>query len=272
MDVLKQFLTDWLNSLNMHESLIQLLVTAAAIFGWIILGSIFHLTTKLVIARLKAKEKRMVRRQRTVTALILSLIKYMFWFVMGMMMLKEFGLDLAPILASAGILGFAVGFGAQELIKDMIAGFFIIFEGAMNVGDFVDVGGFSGTVQEVGIRRTRILNWKNEMRLVNNGDIKAITNFAGRDSVGVVEFFVSPQFDLSHFTSKRFEELLESYNKFEDITEIPKYIGVVDMQLHNIKLRVSFKTLNQKHWGIERDLRRDIQKFIQTIRDETKVF
>src|SRR5690606_29248239 len=161
---------------------------------------------------------------------VIALIKYLFWFVMGMMILKEFGLDLAPILASAGILGFAIGFGAQELVKDMIAGFFIIFESAMNVGDFVDVGGFSGTVQEVGIRRTRILNWKNELRLINNGDIKSFTNYAGRDSVGVVEFFVTPQFDLNVFDSEPFKALLDGYKKYPEITSLPEYIGVIDLQ------------------------------------------
>ncbi len=272
MDIFKQFLTEWLTNQNFNEAITSLLVTTAAILLWLILGSIFHLIIKLFIARLKAKEKHMVRRQRTITALILALIKYVFWFVMGMMVLKEFGLDLAPILASAGILGFAVGFGAQELIKDMIAGFFIIFESAMNVGDFVEIGTFSGTVQEVGIRRTKLLNWKNETRLINNGDIKALTNFAGRDSVGVVEFFVSPQFDLNHFTSDSFKALLEQYKANDSITELPIYLGVVDMQLHNVKLRVMFKTKNQQHWSLERDLRRDIQFFLQRVREETKVF
>ena len=83
---------------------------------------------------------------------------------------------------------------------------------------------------------------------------------------------VSPQFDLNHFTSKPFTELLESYNKYEEITDIPRYIGVVDMQLHNVKLRVTFKTLNQKHWGIERDLRKDIHNFLQEMRQQDKVF
>lgn len=272
MDILKTFLTEWLTGLAFDPVLVSLIVTVASIFGWILIGTVFHTVIKLVISRLKAKEKRMVRRQRTVAALILALIKYLFWFVMAMMVLKEFGLDLAPILASAGILGFAVVFGAQELIKDMIAGFFIIFEGAMSVGDFVEVGNFSGTVQEVGIRRTKILNWKNELRLVNNGDIKSLTNFAGRDSVGVVEFFVSAQFDLKHFTSDSFNELLASYKKYDAITELPSYQGVVDTQLHNLKLRVIFKTQNQKHYSIERDLRRDIQIFIQNIREETKTF
>lgn len=272
MEILKTFLTGWLSGILIDPILVSLLVTIAAVIGWVLIGSIFHMITRIIISRLKAKEKRMVRRQRTITALILALIKYLFWFVMAMMVLKEVGLDLAPILASAGILGFAVGFGAQELIKDMIAGFFIIFEGAMNVGDFVEVGAFSGVVQEVGIRRTKILNARNELRLVNNGDIKSLTNFAGKDSVGVVEFFISPQFDLNMFTGAKFNELLESYTKYEAITELPKYIGVIDMQLHNIKVRVTFKTRNQQHWSIERDLRRDIQMFIQQVREETKVF
>ena len=139
MDILKNWLNDIFSTTAIDPVVLEMIITAAAILGWIILGYIFHFTMKFIIRRLKKKEKRMVRRQRTVTALILALLKYVFWFVMAMMILKELGLDLAPILASAGILGFAVGFGAQELIKDMIAGFFIIFEGAMNVGDFVDV-------------------------------------------------------------------------------------------------------------------------------------
>lgn len=272
MDILKNFLTEWLTSLQFNQSIIELIVTLSSIIGWILLGFIMHLSAKIIISNLKSKEKKMVKRQKTVFALIIALIKYIFWFVMIMMILKELGLDLAPILASAGILGFAIGFGAQELIKDLISGFFIIFEDAFGVGDLIQIGDFSGKVIEVGIRRTKLINWKNEIRLVNNGDIKVITNYSVGDSVGVVEFFVTPNFDLKVFYSDRFVELLENYATKPDIVNQPTFIGVVDTQLHMVKLRVTFKTVNSKHFEYERDLKRDIQMFIRDIREETKIF
>ncbi len=272
MDILKNFLTEWLTSLQFHPSIVQLLVTTTSILGWVLLGFIMHISAKYIIQRLKAKEKKMVKRQKTVAALIIALVKYIFWFVMIMMVLKELGLDLAPILASAGILGFAIGFGAQELIKDLISGFFIIFEDAFGVGDLIQVGDFSGRVIEVGIRRTKLINWKNEIRLVNNGDIKVITNFSVGESVGVVEFFVTPQFDLKVFYGEKFVDLLEGYATKPDMTEAPTFVGVVDTQLHMIKLRVTFKTLNSRQFGYERDLKRDIHMFIRETREETKVY
>ncbi len=272
MDILKSFITDWLTGLGLPIYLTELITILVAVTGWILLGYIFSFIAKFIISRLKAKERHLVKRQKTVTALVIALIKYIFWFVMAMMVLKEFGLDLAPILASAGILGFAIGFGAQELIKDLIAGFFIIFENAFSVGDFIQLGDFSGTVLEVGIRRTKLINWKNEIRMVNNGDIKVITNFSTGNSIGVVEFIVSPQFDLRAFYSEEFVELLENYANKPDMVETPTYLGVVETQLHMVKLRVRFATLNQKHWAYERELRRDIQMFIQDVRERTKVF
>jgi len=263
MDLLRTFLTEWLSSFISSVSIVDLIVKLAMILAWILVAYIIHFVAKLIVFSLKrANKKSLVKRQKTIAALVVSLITYAFWFVIVMMILLELGIDLAPVLASAGILGFAIGFGAQELIKDLISGFFILFEQSFNVGDVIQIGDFKGTVLEIGIRKTKLVNWKNEIRLVNNGDIRVITQFSMSDSVGVVEFHVSPYTDLSIFYSEPFIEILERYNDKPFITEGPKFIGIVENGLHVLTLRVTFKTENNKQFSLERELKRDILMFL----------
>lgn len=270
MQILKDALYEWFISLNLGENLAKLLETAVSVIFWILLGLLFSRISKSVIKKLKAKERNQVKRKKTITALVLSLVKYLFWFIMVMMILSELGIDLAPVLASAGILGFAVGFGAQELIKDLISGFFIVFENAFDVGDVIQVGGFKGTVLEIGMRRTKIRNWKNEIRLINNGDITTIDQFSIGDSVGVVDFQITPTFDIGVFYQEEFLSILESYADHPDMIEKPRFVGVVDSQIYNITLRVQFITLNNKQTGLERSIRHDIMVFLRKKRDEQK--
>src|SRR5690606_27603564 len=268
MDLLRTFLTQWLSSFISSVSLVDLIVKLAMILAWVLVAYIIHFVAKLIVFSLKrANKKSLVKRQKTIAALVVSLITYAFWFVIVMMILLELSIDLAPVLASAGILGFAIGFGAQELIKDLISGFFIIFEQSFNVGDVIQIGDFKGTVLEVGIRKTKLMNWKNEVRLINNGDIRVITQFSMDDSVGVVEFQVSPYTDLSIFYSEAFVELLEGYQNKPFVTEAPKFIGVVDNAINSLTLRVSFKTQNNKHVALERELKRDILMFLNKSRE-----
>jgi len=268
MDLLRTFLQDWLNSIIGDAAVADLFVKLLMITAWVLIAYIAHFISKFILYRLKRSNKKvLVKRQKTISALVVSLTKYAFWFVIVMMILLELGIDLAPVLASAGILGFAVGFGAQELIKDLISGFFIIFEQSFNVGDVIQIGDFKGTVLEVGIRKTKLMNWKNEVRLINNGDIRVITQFSMDDSVGVVEFQVSPYTDLSIFYSEAFVELLEGYQNKPFVTEAPKFIGVVDNAINSLTLRVSFKTQNNKHAALERELKRDILMFLNKSRE-----
>lgn len=270
MQALKDMLYELLMSMELGDSLSKLLVALAAILVWVLLGMIFSNIAKRIIKKIKAKEKNQVKRKKTITALVLSLSKYLFWFIMIMMILSELGIDLAPVLASAGILGFAVGFGAQELIKDLISGFFIVFENAFDVGDVIQVGDFKGTVLEIGMRRTKIRNWKNEIRIVNNGDIKVINQYSIGDSVGVVDFQITPTFDIQVFYSQEFNKILNSYADHPDMIEAPKFVGVIDSQIYNITLRVQFKTLNNKQTGLERSIRHDIMIFLIKKREENK--
>ncbi|HOA11277.1 MAG TPA: mechanosensitive ion channel, partial [Bacilli bacterium] len=189
---LREVLNNWFASFIANESLAQILVTAIMIIFWVILAYLVTLVIKLIIFRTRRVERKLgvkeTKEKQTVRRLINSLIRFFFLFWIIIMILKELGLDLVPLLAGAGVVAFAVGFGAQELIKDVIAGMFLILEHTFKIGDFVEIGGQSGTVVDVGLRRLKIQNWKGEVITINNGDIKVVMNASLNPSIAIIEF------------------------------------------------------------------------------------
>ena len=109
------------------------------------------------------------RRIKTLSTLFNNVIKYVVHFVTIMLVLAQMNFDLAPLIASAGVLGLAIGFGAQNLVKDVVNGFFIIFEDQFAVGDQVTIGNFSGTVVQIGLRITKIKSYTGEIHIITNG-------------------------------------------------------------------------------------------------------
>lgn len=117
------------------------------------------------------------KRTFTLTSLLKSLFKFFVYFSAGAIILKEIGFDITPLVAGAGVAGFAIGFGAQTLIKDLISGFFIILENQFSVGDKVSVGGVKGVVEEITVRYTKIRGENNELHIIPNGNISQVTNY-----------------------------------------------------------------------------------------------
>ena len=115
-------------------------------------------------------------RGKTIFKLLNSFLKYICAIVAMLAILGAWGVDTATLIASAGILGLVIGLGAQSLIADIIAGFFIVFEGDFQVGDIIVVDGWRGTVEEIGIRTTKIIDTGRNRRIINNSDIRALIN------------------------------------------------------------------------------------------------
>ncbi|MCL2677811.1 MAG: mechanosensitive ion channel family protein, partial [Clostridiales bacterium] len=122
--------------------------------------------------------KRGNARISTLMALLRSAVVYIIAFIGGMVILQTVGVSVAPILASAGIVSIAVGFGAQSLIKDIISGFFILFENCYAVGDYIQVGSISGFCEELGLRTTKLRDWGGELHVIPNGQVAQLTNFS----------------------------------------------------------------------------------------------
>ena len=143
-----------------------------------------------IVAPLAAGRALAGKRALTLASLLQSLSRYTVYAVVVMMLLREFQIDTTSILAGAGFLGLAVGVGAQSLIKDMVTGFFIIFEDQYGVGDYIVSGDMAGTVEDIGFRVTRLRDANGVLHIIPNGAITRISNYSRGHMQAVVDVAV----------------------------------------------------------------------------------
>jgi small conductance mechanosensitive channel len=114
-----------------------------------------------------------LQRARTLNPLLTSLVRYLIGFVVAVVILQQIGIDVRTLIVSAGVAGLAIGLGAQSLIRDVVSGFFLLFENLVAVGDVVEVGPHTGVVESVGLRVTKVRKFSGELRIVPNGELSA---------------------------------------------------------------------------------------------------
>jgi small-conductance mechanosensitive channel len=209
-----------------------------------------------------AAATRRVQRAKTMGDLLKSIITGVLVAIFGTMVLSQLGLDIAPIIASAGIIGIALGFGAQSLVKDFLSGVFMIFEDQYGVGDVVDVGAATGTVEAVSLRVTRLRDLDGTVWYVPNGEILRVGNKSQNWSRAVVDVGVGYDEDLAR--AKRVlgevaHDLWEDEDYRSVIIEEPEVTGVEALTPDAITLRVLVKTAPMEQWAIARELRQRIK-------------
>ncbi|WP_026695828.1 mechanosensitive ion channel family protein [Peribacillus kribbensis] len=250
--------------LTKEEMWIALGIGALKILGILLVSALiirFGKTTlqKFFFGRAHGPLRISERREATLLKLLDNIIRYVVFFIAAMAILQVFSIDVKALLAGAGIIGLAVGFGAQSLVKDVITGFFIILEDQFSVGDYVRIGQFEGTVEEIGLRTSKIKNFTGELLIVPNGNISEVTNFSIHNSVAVVDIGISYDEDIDE-AEKHIEELLEEMpEKYEELVEKPQLLGIQNVKQNEIILRVVGETLPMKHWYIARALRKEIK-------------
>ncbi|KAF0819255.1 MULTISPECIES: mechanosensitive ion channel family protein [unclassified Cytobacillus] len=230
-----------------------LIVTSILIrIGKLAIRNIFKVRTP---SRLRISE----RREATLLKLLENMLTYVVFFVAAIMILSVLTIDVKALLAGAGIVGLAVGFGAQSLVKDIITGFFIIFEDQFSVGDYIRIDQFEGTVEEIGLRTTKIKNWTGEVHILPNGSIMQVTNFSLNNSVAFVDVKISYEGDIVK-AEKVLQELFEKLpEKYEDMVKTPEILGVQNLAASEVVLRVVSETLPMRHFYIARQLRKEIK-------------
>lgn len=209
--------------------------------------------------RQKAPIRISERREATLLRLLDNVVTYVIYFIALVMILDTFGVEVRTLLAGAGIVGLAVGFGAQSLVKDVITGFFIIFEDQFAVGDYVRIGTFEGYVEEIGLRVTKIKSWTGEVHILPNGTITQVTNFSLHNSVAVVDVSVSYEGDIERAEEVIRELLAELPAKYEDIVSPPELLGIQNFTNSEVVMRVTCETKPMRHMFIARALRKEIK-------------
>src|SRR6516225_7675842 len=140
---------------------------------------------------------RVEQRTETLRLIMRSVSKAIIILVLALTISSELGFNIGPVLASAGIVGLAVGFGAQSLVKDMISGFFILFEDQFGVGDVVKIGDFTGVVERMTLRATALRNLEGQVHVVPNGNIQNVTVMTKEWARAVLDVTISHKEDLS---------------------------------------------------------------------------
>ena len=201
-----------------------------------------------------------VQRARTLGPLMKSVARYALAFMTLMVTLREVGVDIRALLVSAGVLGLAVGLGAQSLIKDVITGFFILFEGLIGVGDVIEVGPHVGTVESIGLRVTKLRMLNGAQRVIPNGELTQFANYNKGWARAVLDVTVAYDVDVRR-ALELLERLAREWGRETGLAlEDPQAQGIVRFGDGELGLRLMVKVPADKRAEAEMELRRRIKE------------
>jgi small conductance mechanosensitive channel len=203
---------------------------------------------------------RSEQRIEALTSVLKSLVTFVIYTVATFMILGEVGINLGPLIAGAGILGVALGFGSQSLVKDFISGVFILVEDQFGVGDIVDLDGqTSGVVDAVSLRTTRLRAVDGTLWHVPNGEIRRVGNKSQHWSRALIDIEVAYETDIDHASDVIAKVAHEVAAEDSDVIEEPEVWGVEALGAHGIAIRLVVKTRPSEQFRVSRELRRRIK-------------
>ena len=214
-------------------------------------------------ADVSVEDPRTAARTAAITTVLRSVVSVTIWTIAILMMLGTVGVNIAPLLAGAGIAGLALGFGAQTLVQDCIAGFFMLTEDQFGIGDVVDTGYATGTVESVSLRTTVLRSLDGTVWHVPNGKMERVGNLSQRYSMAVVDVDVAYHTDLTRareILHQAAAEVCESDDHSSKVLESPEVLGVERLGSDGITLRLTVMVRPGDQWGLQRALREHIKR------------
>ena len=252
-------------------SIVHWLLTSGLRITGIVVGSFVVIRIfRMIIAKSKAKlvspgkvSVERAKRTETLARIMETTVRVVVLIAALLMVLKEVGIEIGPLLAGAGILGLAVSFGAQNLVKDVIGGFFILLENNMNVGDVVQIAGVAGLVESMGLRVTVLRDLEGRVHIVPNGEIKVVTNMTKGWSRAVIDVGVAYKEDVDNVIEvlERIGRDLKNDPDFSRmILEPMEVLGVESLGDSSVNIRVLFKTEPIQQWAVAREFRKRVKR------------
>ena len=221
----------------------------------ITIAYLLNMLISFILSKLFSNNKR----GKTITKLLTSFIKYLIAIVAILLALSAFGVDTKTLLASAGILGLVIGLGAQSLISDIIAGVFIVFEGEFEVGDIVVIDDWRGTVDEIGIRTTKIIDYGGNIKIVNNSQIQTIINQTKELSLARATISIEYGKPIPEAEEVIMKNLDNIKAKIPEIVEGPYYKGVNALAASSVDLLFVAKCKEEDLYGVQRAMNRELK-------------
>jgi moderate conductance mechanosensitive channel len=210
----------------------------------------------------RIEDARRVQRADALSALATSVVSVVIWSIAVIMVLGQFAIHLGPLIAGAGIVGVALGFGAQDLVKDFLSGVFMLIEDQYGLGDIVDVGEASGVVEGITLRSTRIRDVNGTLWHVPNGEIRRVGNMSQEWARALLDVGIAygTDIDVAGDLIRRVAvEMAHEPDYAELFLDEPAMWGVEDLGADSVVLRLVIKVVPGQQWSIMRELRRRIK-------------
>lgn len=221
---------------------IALILFAALVIYWILKA-----LARKIIGRIPQK------RLTTILSLLYSLVSVVVFGIAALIILREFNIDIAPILASAGIAGLAIGFGAQTLVHDLISGVFLLTEDQIRQGDIVKIGEFEGEVEKIGIRSLTLKDLSGALHIIPNSKVGELTNLTRESAAADILVGVATKHPVDEIL-KLIAEVCQTVAKEnkDEVTKEPEILGIEEIANHKLQVRVIIATKPKKQFRIKR--------------------
>ncbi|MGA8943990.1 MAG: mechanosensitive ion channel family protein [Thermoactinomyces sp.] len=206
--------------------------------------------------------KNTQQRVKTIQSILVNTVTYVIIFIAFVAILDQFHINVSALLASAGVLGLAIGFGAKDLVTDIVSGFFILLEDQVQVGEDVTVNGFSGTVEHIGLRVLKIRDQEGDLHFILNREIKSLTNHSRGFRLAKVDLPLASHNDLDEAIAHLQEHCRQIADKLDGVMEGPQVLGVIDVTPQASVVRIQARCENGKQAEVERILRKELRKII----------
>ncbi|KZE69543.1 mechanosensitive ion channel protein [Fictibacillus phosphorivorans] len=227
---------------------------------FIVIRSIGRRVINRMFDKAASHRKMSTGRIITLQKLVVNLFSYVLIFVFAGILFKQFGLEIGTLIAGAGVVGLAIGFGAQGLVSDVVTGFFILLEKQMEVGDYVTIGGVDGIVEEVGLRTTHIRAFDGTLSYMPNREISTIANHSRGNMRALVDISIAYEENIDKAIVVLQEACDKVKEKMPSIMEGPNVLGVQTLGSSDVVIRVISKTINGEQWAVERELRKAMKE------------
>lgn len=245
-------ITSWIK-INAYNLVITIIIILIAI---VILVFFKFITGKIK----KIKNKRTY----TVLKLVESILKYIIVLITFFVILGIWGFDVTEALVGVGIVILVIGLGAQDLIKDLIAGIGIVIDEQYDIDEIIEINGFKGKVLEIGLRTTKLVNTYGEIKTIRNGSITEVSNFSRTFSVAIVKVNISHSEDIDRVITLLDEDLPSIKENYPQIIEGPIVTGVDNLTDNSVTLKITAKTECEEHYKVQRALLKRIKELFET--------
>ncbi|WP_025092352.1 mechanosensitive ion channel family protein [Bacillus safensis] len=257
---------DWV-SIILNSSMILLKIFA--IFAiYFIIRAIGNKMIKRAYSTFAEKHEVSLSRAQTLQSLTLNIFAYLLIFILVVMILDLFHYNPTALLAGAGVVGLAIGFGAQGLVSDIVTGFFILLEKQFDVGEYITVAGFDGIVEQIGLRTTQLRSFDGTLHFIPNRSILNVSNHSRGTMQALVDIELSPDENVDQMITALQAACDEVREETPQIIEGPQVVGVEAFGSSSLVLRIIAKTETMEQWRVERILRKKMKEVLDIEKEQ----